>query len=110
MMFASASPLSDLPDHILCYYVNTSHYLQRVCLANITHQEFERVIFPQQRFLFEAQAGALLEVYTWLTAGKTTLVKIPCLQLKVNEPSDTHRSDRRSATDAALSNADTLID
>jgi hypothetical protein len=105
MMSASASPLSAFPKRILCYYVNTSAYLQRVCLANIADQELERVIFPQQRFLFEAQSEALLEVYTWLTSGNMTLDQIPCLQLKVNELSNTD-----SATDSASSHPDTSID
>jgi Domain of unknown function (DUF1830) len=77
--------LASLPDCILCYYVNTTNQMQRARISNIPNWIFERIVFPRQRFLFEARPEALLEIHTCSYLGETLLNRIPCLRLRVNE-------------------------
>ncbi len=85
------APLPAQPsDPILCYYANTTTTLQRAFLSGVTRQDFERVIFPQQRILFEANSDACLEVHTCSAAGETTVHQIPCAQLQVHQTDWVH--------------------
>ncbi len=84
MIAPVASPLSDSPDLILCYYTNTTAVLQTACVSGSADIAFERIVFPQQRLLFEAPLDATLEVRTCSSIGET-IVQIPCLQLQVNQ-------------------------
>lgn len=85
MVSAFSSLPSSFSDRILCYYVNPTTHLQKARISNIPNWIFERVIFPQQRLLFEAIPDALLEIHTFSTLGETLLNQIPCLRLRVNE-------------------------
>lgn len=53
----------------------------------VPNWSFERMIFPRQRFLFEAIPNALLEIHGGAIAGEILLNKIPCLNLQVSERS-----------------------
>lgn len=69
----------------LCYYANFTNQIQIARIANIPNLNFERVVFPGERLLFEAVSEAELEVYTNKT-GKAILVnKIACDRLRVSE-------------------------
>lgn len=72
-------------DRILCYYINTTSQIQRVCITNIPNWVFERVIFPQQRLFFEAIPAAQLEIHMGSSSSNTLLSCILCLWLQVNE-------------------------
>jgi hypothetical protein len=76
-----------LPNRILCYYINTTPQLQQAKILIIPNWSFERVVFPHQRFLFEAMVDTILEIHTCTTFGETLLGKIPCHHLQVDEPS-----------------------
>ena len=47
----------------LCCYINRTDKIQIVRIVNIEQWYFEKVIFPQQRLLFDAPPEAELEVY-----------------------------------------------
>lgn len=87
MVLSVDSPSSD---RILCYYVNLTAQLQKAAIANNLQIEFERVLFPQQRLLFEANPEAMLEVCTSAANGEPICALIPCLQLKVHERHDSN--------------------
>jgi len=84
MVSSLASSSSDSSEHILCYYVNMTTQLQKVAIAG-QQPDFERMLFPQQRLLFEANSAAILEVHSCSGNGETSCTYIPCLQLKVQE-------------------------
>ncbi len=64
-------------------YANSTCNLQVIRIANVPNYYFERVIFPKQRLLFEAQSNAELEVYTSEQGQAILLKKIPVNCLKV---------------------------
>lgn len=72
-------------DRILCCYVNTTSQLQQARIKHVSGWLFERVVFPQQRLLFEAVPDAMLEIYTHMANSASLLEQIPCLRLQVNE-------------------------
>jgi Domain of unknown function (DUF1830) len=74
-----------LSDRILCYYTNTTHQVQRICIRTIPNWLFEQVIFPQQRLLFESTPEAQLEVYTCSSMSNVLLSRILCIRLQVND-------------------------
>ena len=85
-MISSSGSLSSSPtDAILCYYTNATTHLQRACFAGVSRSQFERMIFPNQRIMFEASPDALLEVQTCDTSGTPTIDHIPCAQLQVSQ-------------------------
>ncbi|MGJ3249876.1 MAG: DUF1830 domain-containing protein [Elainellaceae cyanobacterium] len=63
----------------LCYYFNPSRYLQIIRMTNIP--QFQRVVFPQERLLFEASPQTEIEVQTCSIAGIYTSERIPCDRL-----------------------------
>lgn len=79
-----ASQMSNSLDLVLCYYVNTTATLQTSCISGGVDATLKRLIFPQQRFLFEAPLKATLEIRTYSSSGET-VVHIPCAQLQVNQ-------------------------
>ncbi|MEM8640511.1 MAG: DUF1830 domain-containing protein [Cyanobacteria bacterium P01_G01_bin.54] len=74
---------TDHPDRLLCCYHNPSVKLQIVRITNIPYWYFERVVFPAEWILFEAIAGAILEVH--ISDSITTLLAdhIPCKVLQL---------------------------
>lgn len=88
MTLISPSQLPDLSKRILCYYVNSTAQLQKARISNIRDCAFERVVFPHQRFLFEAVPEALLEIHTCSPLGETLLKQVSCHRLKVCETNE----------------------
>lgn len=78
---------SHLSNRILCCYVNTTTQIQKAKILTIPNWLFERVVFPQQRLLFEAIPDAFLEIHSCAAAGEALLSKIPCFHLQVSERS-----------------------
>ncbi|MBD2021499.1 DUF1830 domain-containing protein [Leptolyngbya sp. FACHB-36] len=72
-------------DRILCCYVNTTTQLQQARIEHVSGGLFERLVFPQQRLLFEAVPDAVLEIYIHIANSASLLEQIPCLRLQVNE-------------------------
>jgi len=68
----------------LCYYVNSTNQIQLIQLWNDQKYQLEKIIFPQQRFLFGAEPEGILEVST-KQEGKQVLAAIfTCHSLKIN--------------------------
>ncbi len=56
-------PQVDSCSFALCCYVNRTDQIQIGRIVNIEQWYFEKVIFPQQRLLFDAPLEAELEIY-----------------------------------------------
>jgi hypothetical protein len=69
---------------ILCCYANNTSQIQIARIANIANWYFERVIFPKQRFLFEALPEAELEVYTYSSPTTLLTARLRCKSLEIN--------------------------
>ena len=65
---------------ILCFYINTTSQVQVIRITDSPKFNFERVIFPGQREMFDAGIEGFLEVCT-----ETNSSFIPCQQLSVIE-------------------------
>ncbi|MGK7892467.1 MAG: DUF1830 domain-containing protein [Xenococcus sp. (in: cyanobacteria)] len=65
----------------LCCYVNRTDKIQIGRIVNIEQWYFEKVIFPQQRLLFDAPPEAELEIYA---DERVEVIRIHCNELAVN--------------------------
>ena len=72
-------------DQVLCCYANVTNQIQIARIPNIANRNFERVIFPGQRLMFESVINAQLEIYICPTGDAILLDKITCKWLRVNE-------------------------
>lgn len=70
----------------LCYYANTTGQLQVARIINGVSCQSESVVFPGQRWLFEALPDAWLEIYVGATDQIRLLERISCLRLQVVDP------------------------
>lgn len=79
--------LSNLPKQstILCSYQNLTNQLQIIRTKISTTGLFERVVFPGQHLLFEAELEGNLEVYHPVSSDTIEMKKILCRHLKVDE-------------------------
>lgn len=82
------SPPSEPSRRILCSYINATRQIQIARIANSSSWYFERVVFPEQRLLFEALPNAQLEIHTCITPSATLSDKILCARLQINEGSN----------------------
>ncbi len=72
---------NDENSHILCCYVNATSQIQIARITNIPNWYFERVVFPGQRLVFEAEPEAILEIHTGMMASAILSDTIPCHRL-----------------------------
>jgi len=72
---------------ILCCYVNATSKAQIARITNIPNWYLEHVVFPGERFLFEALPEAELEIYQSLETGEIVGDRLGCDRLKVEEGS-----------------------
>lgn len=72
-----------VPD-MLCYYVNSTSKTQLIQVTNGQKIYWERIIFPQQRILFEAVPEFKLEIQNNQLENIRVTKTIPCQDLKVN--------------------------
>ncbi|MEM7759118.1 MAG: DUF1830 domain-containing protein [Cyanobacteria bacterium P01_A01_bin.40] len=81
--------LDHLPDdkneHILCCYVNATSRIQVARITNIPNWYFERVVFPGQRLVFEAEPNATLEIHSGMMASAILSDTIPCSKLSLHK-------------------------
>ena len=75
-------------DHITCCYVNATSKIQIARITNVPNWYFERVVFPGQRLMFEAESHALLEIHTGMMASAILSDTIPCQRIRVQEMGD----------------------
>ena len=80
-----AQILDSLPNddnsHILCCYVNATSQIQIARITNIPNWYFERVVFPGQRLVFEAEPQGILEIHSGMMASAILSDTIPCSRL-----------------------------
>lgn len=76
---------SNFSERILCFHINTTNQVQIIRITNISALQFERVVFPGQRLMFEAVPDAKLEICTSEKNSTTISYLIPCQQLRVLE-------------------------
>lgn len=72
----------------LCAYTNGTRELVVIRIKYSDHCCLERVIFPLQRFLFEAPPDAWLEVYRNTSTGVILGDRIACHQLRIWQESE----------------------
>lgn len=82
------SGLDNSPDCILCFYVNTTSRIQIIQLTNIDNFDWQRVVFPGQRLMFEAVPSAILEIQN----AELVSILIPCDRLRINDKSTSTKS------------------
>ena len=75
----------DNNDHILCCYVNATSRIQIARITNIPNWYFERVVFPGQRLVFEAEPQATLEIHSGMMASAILSDTIPCSKLSLHQ-------------------------
>jgi hypothetical protein len=68
---------------ILCYYFNASSEMQILNLTNSPGLNYNRVVFPQERLLFEAFPNSFLEVHRKTFTGTDLVDKVRCQSLQV---------------------------
>jgi hypothetical protein len=75
----------DSKDRRLCCYFNDTKKVQVVRISNVENWYLEHVVFPGERFLFEAPSDAELEIYQSGSGRGKLLQKLTCGPLAVDE-------------------------
>jgi hypothetical protein len=75
------SPALSAP--VLCCYINGTSRIQVARLSHLSEGEWEHILFPGQRFMFEAPPEAMLEIYKSPALSITPPEHIPCCELRV---------------------------
>ncbi|MEB3882910.1 DUF1830 domain-containing protein [Lyngbya sp. CCY1209] len=78
----------DSQDKRLCCYFNSTKKVQVARISNIENWYLEHVVFPGERFLFEAPSSAELEIYQSGSGRAMLLQKLTCYDLVVDDGSD----------------------
>ena len=68
---------------ILCIYFNHSNQIIIARISNISEWYFERVVFPEEKLLFEALPEAYLEIYRGDQNEAILSKKFPCSKLQI---------------------------
>ncbi len=76
---------NDETESILCCYVNATSQIQIARITNIANWYFERVVFPGQRLVFEANSNAILEIHCGMMASAILSDTIPCTKLNLQK-------------------------
>lgn len=78
------APLSvTLSAPVLCCYINATKRIQVARLSHLPEGDWEHILFPSQRFLFEAPPEAILEIYKSPALSVTSPEYTPCHTLQV---------------------------
>ena len=67
----------------LCSYTNITSRIQIIRTSTCSNGQWEKVVFPGQRLMFEAMPDAKLEIQI----SEMTTMTVPCQQLSVIEQS-----------------------
>jgi sorbitol-specific phosphotransferase system component IIA len=75
----------DVPDAfgdnlVVCFYTNVTHNIQVLRLNHFECSTWERIIFPGERLMFEAQPQCKLEIKT----SEAGTLLLSCQQLRVS--------------------------
>ncbi len=94
-MSQTLDPLPNNDNNLLCCYVNATSRIQIARITNIPNWYFERVVFPGQRLVFEADPKAILEIHCGMMASAILSDTIPCTKLSLpktkHEPKETRK-------------------
>ncbi|WP_026100860.1 DUF1830 domain-containing protein [Synechococcus sp. PCC 7336] len=74
-------PNATKPPLRLCYYFNASDRVQVAKLSSGSHRDWEKVVFPCDRILFDAPEDALLEVYASNDRQAVLTHRLSCREL-----------------------------
>ena len=85
---------NDESDSILCCYVNATSQIQIARITNIANWYFERVVFPGQRLVFEANTQAILEIHSGMMASAILSDTIPCEKLDLQQEQREQKSHK----------------
>ena len=66
---------------VLCYYTNTRDRVQVIRLDDGSDRNWQRVVFPRERLMFDALATAVLEVYEGGEDGDRLFERLDCREL-----------------------------
>jgi hypothetical protein len=77
------SSVSEVNQLTLCYYHNTSDRIQNIKVLNSSNCRLERILFPSDRTMFEAEPEDCLKVYAATPDGMICEREIPCMALQV---------------------------
>jgi hypothetical protein len=70
---------------ILCYYTNSTPKIQLIRVLDGHNCNYERVVFPQQRILFETTPEGRLEVYLERVGNSVLEQTFSCQNLPANQ-------------------------
>jgi len=84
MTTIASHPLTSEKNMLLCHFFNERNQVVIARIRNVPNWYLERVVFPAQRFPFEAPEGAVLEIHSPET-GTIHEDTIPCQELSVSE-------------------------
>ncbi|MGL5793126.1 MAG: DUF1830 domain-containing protein [Waterburya sp.] len=76
---------NDRNSSILCCYVNATSQIQIARITNVPNWYFERVVFPGQRLVFEADPNAIVEIHSGMMASAILSDTIPCQRLALQK-------------------------
>ena len=75
------------PDQkILCLYINRTRYIQTLKLLSTSQcqlERLERLIFPGEQYLFDADQADEIDVHTNYYPQGISVMRISCLNLRV---------------------------
>lgn len=83
-MASGASLLSRSGEQLLCCYRNTSNQIAVASGEGVADWTLQHVVFPGERFMFEAPAGGQLRISRPDSEGIETAL-LSCSDLSVNE-------------------------
>jgi hypothetical protein len=79
----SVPDVVDFSVPVLCCYLNASSRIQVVRLSHLSEGDWEHILFPGQRFMFEAPPETMLQVYKSPVLSATSPEYIRCQTLQV---------------------------
>lgn len=91
-------PLKDKENSIICCYVNATSQIQIARVTNVPNWYFERVVFPGQRLVFEANPEGTLEIHTGMMASAILSNTIPCKRLALQAVKEEPRQEKKHTT------------
>jgi hypothetical protein len=89
---------NDKHDSILCCYVNATSQIQIARITNVPNWYFERVVFPGQRLMFEADPIAVVEIHSGMMASAILSDTIPCQKLALEKLEQDQSKEKNQTT------------
>lgn len=83
MQVLTSASMPNTENNLFCFYTNQTNQVQILRISDRQNGYFERVVFPGQRLIFEAEPTAFLEVHTGTIVSSILSDKIPCSKIQV---------------------------